>query len=443
MNSYEEYIPKVIESLRSSYGEEFFNSITLQLNDIISADYTFIARLNKERYTSQTISLVAKNNITDNFEYSLTDTPCADVSDDSVCMYPQNICTLYPHDQLLIDMNIEGYVGTPLHDSNGNVMGIIVALYEKEIEDTQFIATLFNFFSGRISAELERYDREKELEKLNRTLEHRVNERTQELSNALANLQDSQQQLIEQEKMASLGSLVAGVAHEINTPLGVAILSSSNIEEIINTLNHKLIEHTLSKADFEQNLSRLSELMQSLNYNLQRSAQLVQNFKKVAVERNTDEKTSLELNAWIKTLTSSLLPMTNKAGIQLTINIADEKLMLNTFPAKLSQVIVNLITNSVNHAFPSNKIFDNKSITVEATSTDKTVIFTVTDNGVGINKEIESKIFDPFFTTNRIAGNTGLGLSIISNIVSGNLHGTITLNNELQQGCQFVISLPK
>ncbi|MDG1750871.1 MAG: HAMP domain-containing sensor histidine kinase [Thalassotalea sp.] len=443
MPSFEKYIPKVIESLRSSYGEEFFNSITLQLDDIINADYTFIARINKEKYTSQTISLVAKSKIADNFEYALQDTPCADVSDDTVCMYPKGICSIYPHDQLLIDMNIEGYVGTPLHDSHGNVMGLIVALYENPIKDTDFIVTLFDFFSGRISAELERYDREKELEKLNRTLEQRVEERTQELTNTLAILKSSQDKLVEQEKMASLGGLVAGVAHEINTPLGVSILSSSNIEEIINTLQTKLIEQTLSKTDLEKNLLLLHELVASLNHNLKRSAHLVQNFKQVAVEHSTDKKTPIKLKKWIENLSTSLLPMTKKHNITLELAIEGDDFQIHTYPAKLSQVFVNLITNAVHHAFPASFILESKTINISAKATKKELILIVSDNGIGIDKNIQRKIFDPFFTTNRASGNTGLGLSIISNIITSSLQGTISLNDTIERGCQFIITLPK
>ena len=185
MHFFDKNLAQIIKSLKSSYGSDFFDSLTLQLHQLIGADYTFIAKLDKARYVSQTISLVAKGNKADNFEYSLTDTPCADVSDNSVCIYPRDICALYPNDQLLIDMKIDGYLGAPLHDSNGDVMGLIVALYETEITNGDEVVALFELFSGRISAEIEREDKELQLKYLNNSLEDKVNRRTQELSSNL------------------------------------------------------------------------------------------------------------------------------------------------------------------------------------------------------------------------------------------------------------------
>ena len=443
MTQFEQYISTILTTLKSSYGEELLNTLTLQLHSIINADYTFIARLDTEKYTSTTISLVAKGEIADNFEYSLKSTPCADVSDDSVCMYPEGICQLYPDDQLLIDMNIEGYVGTPLHDSSGNVMGLIVALYEEKIADTQFVASLFELLSGRIAAELERSDKVKELYDLNKTLEARVETRTQELSEALTHLQESQDKLIEQEKMASLGNLVAGVAHEINTPLGVAVLSASNIQEIVRKLQKQFDSQTLSKTALKNALNDIKNSEETMSYNLNRAAQLVQNFKQVAVERNIDELRTIELKPWLDSLCTSLLPILKKQDITLNVVVNDPMLTIDSYPAKLSQVLTNLVTNAITHGFPAAQDFRDKTICIIVASIEDRVIIEVSDNGVGIDKEIADKIYEPFFTTNRQAGNTGLGLSIVTNIIKGNLNGHIRLTHEENPGTEFTIDLPK
>ncbi|NRA15238.1 MAG: response regulator [Oceanospirillaceae bacterium] len=181
MNDFEHVLPEIITSLKSTCGHEFFDRLTLELGKHIGADYTFIARLNKEKNTSRTISLVAKGKLIENFEYSLNDTPCADINAESLCIYPEGICELYPDDQLLIDMNIEGYVGIPLCDPQGDMIGIMVALHEKKIENPDFTVTLFELFSRRISTEIERTERDQELHDLTKTLEVKVEERTQEL----------------------------------------------------------------------------------------------------------------------------------------------------------------------------------------------------------------------------------------------------------------------
>ncbi|QOY51659.1 PAS domain S-box protein [Candidatus Sulfurimonas baltica] len=149
-------LKNIIEALKNSSGQQFFENIVLSLASTINVDYVFIARLDDKKINSTTIALAAKGEIVDNFVYDLKDTPCADVSDNSVCCFTQGITKLYPKDQLLIDMNIESYIGTPLQDSKGNVMGLIVALSEKKIENEDFIKTLFEVFSGRIAVELER-----------------------------------------------------------------------------------------------------------------------------------------------------------------------------------------------------------------------------------------------------------------------------------------------
>jgi PAS domain S-box-containing protein len=179
MSKLEQALPNIIKSLRSTYGNDFFNEMTLQLNKATGADYTFIAQVNYDTYTSKTISLVIKNQLVDNFEYSLNNTPCAVLTKDNVCLYPKEICSLFPKDQLLIDMEIEGYVGVPLHDSQGEVIGIIVALHENEIKNTDFIKTLFEIFSGRIAAEMERKVQENNLKQLNIELAAKIDELVQ------------------------------------------------------------------------------------------------------------------------------------------------------------------------------------------------------------------------------------------------------------------------
>ena len=180
-------IRTIIVAVSNTYGDDFFNSITLALHNVIGADYTFIAVLDAEKSISKTIALVAKGQIVDNFDYALEGTPCANVADDSICYYRDHVCETFPKDQLLIDMHIEAYLGTPLHDSKQEVMGLIVSLYEEPLEDDHEVVTLFKVFSGRIAAELERRDYEI-------SLEQKVLSRTLALSSTEEQLQQAQQQ---------------------------------------------------------------------------------------------------------------------------------------------------------------------------------------------------------------------------------------------------------
>ena len=170
MSELEYVIPEIIKGLKSTSGDAFFHKITLQLNKIIAADYTFIARVDLAQQTAKTISMVVNGEIVDNFEYELNHTPCAVLIDDSVCIYPEKTCDLFPKDHMLVDMNIEGYLGVALIDSHQEIIGIIVALHKTKIEDPEFAITLFELFSGRISAEMERIEQNHDLERLNKEL---------------------------------------------------------------------------------------------------------------------------------------------------------------------------------------------------------------------------------------------------------------------------------
>jgi len=164
-------LKRIINGLENTSGNDFFKKIVLNLSLVIQNDYIFIARLDLNHRIATTIALSANNKIIDNFTYALAETPCANVAKDATCCYPIDVASLFPNDQLLIDMNIQGYIGTPLHHSNGDVLGIIVALSEKPITNEEQIVTLFDVFSGRISAEIERTEQEKKLNHMLKNLQ--------------------------------------------------------------------------------------------------------------------------------------------------------------------------------------------------------------------------------------------------------------------------------
>lgn len=146
-------------------GDDFFKRIVIESQAIIHSDYTFIARVSHNEFKASTIALMSFEGIISNFDYSLKDTPCANVVDDSVCCYPNHVCELFPHDQLLIDMSIKGYIGSPLKDSAGNIIGILVALYHQPMQEKSFVHDFFQGIAGRVASELENTQRIESLEK--------------------------------------------------------------------------------------------------------------------------------------------------------------------------------------------------------------------------------------------------------------------------------------
>ncbi len=428
----EKILRGIIEGVSNNYGKAFFDTITLKLHESIAADFTFIARLDLDAYVSRTVSLVANGKVVDNIEYSLKDTPCANVADNSVCLYKDSITHLFPKDQLLVDMGIVGYVGTPLHDSDGNVMGLIVALYKQPIKDIEFVKTIFQLFSGRIAGEIERTEYQ-----LN--LESKVAKRTAHLEDAMQSLKRTQALLVRQEKLASLGGVVAGVAHEINTPLGIAKTGHSLQVDKTKKLIKSFDENTLTASSMKAYLSDSMEVMATVTDNLERAIDLVQNFKYAAVDRIDDSVHTHNINKLVTRVTTSLAAEFLRSQIKCTIDI-DAGLEITTHGSDLTQVISNLIMNAAVHAFDGKS---DRKIEVSVKDTGDTFELLVTDNGRGVDKSIQKNVFDPFVTTKRSEGSTGLGMNIVHNQVTGSLKGQIELICPLAGGTQWKLSLPK
>ena len=427
----ESILREIIEGVSNNYGKSFFETITLKMHQVIGADFTFIARLDIDAYVSRTIALAAGDEIVDNMEYSLEHTPCANVADNSVCMYPDEITRLFPDDQLLIDMGIEGYIGTPLHDANGHVMGLTVALYKKPIENPEFIQTVFQVFSGRIAAEIDRME-------YAQALEEKVLQRTQHLEDALTQLKLTQKQLIHQEKLASLGGVVAGVAHEINTPLGLVKTSTSFQRDLLKQLAQTFETQSLTLSGMKVFIEKSEEASTAIELNLERAIDLVNNFKFAAVDRIDGNLYEHQLNQFMQHLLTPLSAEFERNNIQVQSNIPST-IKIITFGSDLSQVLNNLIMNASVHAFTD---IDHPLIVIDACEKGDKVIIEVKDNGVGIDESIRDSIYEPFVTTKRNHGSTGLGMNIVHNLVTGKLGGEICLLPS-QQGTIWQITLPK
>lgn len=436
-------LQEIIKSIANTYGDKFFTALILALDKVIKSDYTFIARLDKCRNVSQVVALVAKGESAKPFEYSLKNTPCADVADNSVCLYPKNILKSFPADQLLIDMHIEGYIGSPLHDSKGEVIGLIVALYEQPIEDQEFTLALFQLFSGRISAEFERVEREQELVELNKELDNKVTERTRDLEKTISELKAMQKQLIEAEKMSALGNMVAGIAHEVNTPLGIAITAQSHLAEQFKLFTRKLETNSVTMGDMQHFVEANEQSLPMIDKNLYRAKKLIENFKETATDQHVMEVEKIDLHAYYQKIITTLTPLLKKKNAHIDFQnlLTDPNEKVATLPGCHAQLLTNLVNNSVQHGFNSIEQLEKglNKITISLSKQGDDFIVDYQDNGQGIEKAVQSKVFEPFYTTKRAAGNSGLGMSICYNLVVGKLKGSMQCCDS-KQGAYFRVT---
>lgn len=272
-----------------------------------------------------------------------------------------------------------------------------------------------------------------ELKKLYEELEDRVEERTKALKDAMT-------QLVEQEKMASLGGIVSGVAHEINTPLGIGVTVSSYLKKISEELKLNLNNNTLSKSKMNEFLNSNSESLSILETNLARAAELVNSFKKISVNQSTEDITQFNLQDYLGMILLSLKHEYKNKAYQIEID-CDPDIVIYTYAGVYSQIFTNFLMNSFIHGF---KDKETGKITIKALQypKEKRLVITYSDDGHGIPDSILDRIFEPFFTTNRANGGSGLGLYIVYNLVGQKLGGSINCHSSPEGGTTFVIDVP-
>lgn len=259
-----------------------------------------------------------------------------------------------------------------------------------------------------------------------------------ELEKTLENLRSTQKKLIEAEKMASLGSLVAGVAHEINTPLGIGVTSVTSIQEELKELQTQYSENSLSHDTMDKYLDHSDQLCTILHKNLIRASELIQSFKQVAVDQSTEELREINLKDYCNEILNSLGPKFKRSAITIHNQCADD-IKISTYAGVIYQVLSNLLINSLTHAYDENQQGD---IKIQAQLNSDKVTIDYHDDGKGIDTEHLDKVFEPFYTTRRGSGGTGLGLSIVYNLVTGKLKGTIDIINSEMCGTHFKIQFP-
>ncbi len=334
----------------------------------------------------------------------------------------------------------EHWMGCPLLDQQHQALGaIVIQSYSPEHTFSEEDQALFALIANHVSNALQG------LQSMDR-LERAVHERTAmleqqnaALNTAMSALRDAQSELVRQEKLASLGRLVAGVAHEINTPLGICVTATSHLVQELKLTREELAAGEMTEDSLQQFLDIVDQSLRIMTTNTQRAAALVRSFKQVAVDQSSDHIRSFNLKTYLSEVLLSLQPKLKGRPVKVEVDCAPD-IVLDSFPGAVSQIVTNLLMNSLVHGFEHEQ--DGK-IVLRAALEDDTVVLDYSDDGAGMDADTLAKLFDPFFTTRRGSGGSGLGAHILYNLVTGPLGGTVKVESAPGQGLRYHLRFPR
>ncbi|NMG07938.1 ATP-binding protein [Brasilonema sp. UFV-L1] len=456
---------EVTKGISTTIGEAFFYSLVQHMTKALGVHCALISELNQnDQQQASTLAFCVDNKIVSNFNYSLDNSPCKDiVQKRQLCCYPQDIQFQFPGNTFLMQLEIESYLAAPLCDSVGRCLGLLAVMDQKPLDDLHNVELFVSIFATRAATELERQQTESALQRL--TQQER--ERALQLEQALEKLQRTHSQLVQNEKMVSLGQLVAGVAHEINNPLNFIYGNLAYASEYANDLlklvqlyqkyyPHPVseIQAALTTTDFNFLQEDLPKLISSMIMGADRIRQIVlllRNFSRL----DQGEITAMDIH---EGLDNTLLLLQNRlkatpgylnTGIQVIKEYGNLP-NVECNAGQINQVFMNILTNAIDalrsaqeSAVEAQPICDpNPCIRIQTAVLDSEyIIVAITDNGPGMTEEVLSKLFEPFFTTKSVGAGTGLGMSISYDIVEKH-GGELTCLSAPGQGAKFIIKMP-
>jgi signal transduction histidine kinase len=330
-----------------------------------------------------------------------------------------------------IGVAIASSISAPLRELRTAMHAIVGGDYDKRVEGIEARDEI-----GEMARAVEVF-RENAIAK--RRAEGELRASKDRAEGALTDLRETQKSLIEAEKLAALGSLVAGVAHEVNNPVGISLTVASSLARRCETFAAELEDGQLRRSRLTEFVEGNREAANQLVGNLQRAGELIQSFKQVAVDRSHEQRRQFDLRTSTEQIISSLRPGLKKTKVELVPEVP-AGIMLDSYPGAYGQVVTNLVLNAVTHGFADGLL---GTIRIEARRMNAAQIeLVIADDGLGMSEEVQRRAFDPFFTTRRTQGGTGLGLHIVYNLVTRRLGGRITFASAPNRGTTFRITLP-
>ncbi|MEO5334348.1 MAG: ATP-binding protein [Magnetococcus sp. YQC-5] len=342
------------------------------------------------------------------------------------------------HDISFAGMKPHGHYSVPML-SGEYLLGVLTLYLQPGQIRNREEESLIQAIGNTLGSMIERKNLEDSLYKQNLVLEEKVSERTAELNAHLTSLKLAQDQLIQSERLAALGGLVAGISHEINTPVGSSYTAVTYLETETNKFHLTYQAGNLRREALDHFLANVIEATHLIKANLKRASDLILAFKQVSVDQISQEKRAFNVREYLEEIVFTLRPQLKTTHHQVIIE-CPARIELNSYPGALSQIISNLVMNSLSYAFGPEQ---HGTMRIHAGLLNRETVFLhYQDNGKGMDKETLKQIYEPFFTTNRNLGGSGLGMHIVYNLVTQRLHGTIEAYSTPGQGTEFRIQFP-
>ena len=356
----------------------------------------------------------------------------------------EKICTLMTQGQIkevLGAHDFTSWMAAPLISTNILHGIMVIQSYDHKIIYTQEDLKLLDFFAKHVANAIESAinTTQRKESQLKLATQHRLLEqKNRDLNQLILKLKSTQKELIQKEKMAALGGLVAGVAHEINTPLGICVTGISHLQEEYKLLKHAIENNELTESKLMSFFDDMSEVLIILETNIQRGAELINSFKQVAVDQSSNELRTINLSQYIHSVILSLKPRLKRSKATIKVD-CNENISLDVNAGAISQIISNLIINSIKHGF--NETNEGK-ILIEAYEKNKNIIIRYRDDGAGMDEHALTQLFEPFYTTKRGEGGSGLGTHLVYNLVTSSLKGKLDVQSKLGKGLAYLIKFP-
>lgn len=446
----------LVEGTAAATNADFLKLLVCKLAVALDVRYTFITECidpkpKKQATRLRTLAFWMGQAIGDNFEYALTGTPCERVTEEKSCgFYPNNIQSLFPTDQHLFQLQVVSYIGIPLLDSEGNLMGHLAALDDKPMENRDYLESIMRIFTARAAAEMER-----------KQTEEALRESSEHLAKALHELKQAQLHLVQSEKMSALGQLVAGIAHEINNPVtfiqGNLFPVQQYIQDLLNLLNLYQAHFPNATLEIQREIEAIDlpfiqedsmRLIGSMQVGTARIDEIVRSLRLFS---RLDEAEIKAVNihdgvdSTLMFLDNRLKSTDNKTAITVLKEYGDIPLV-ECYAGYLNQVFMNVLVNAIDalEIFQENTSNDlNPTIKIRTEfSTPDHVIIYIADNGFGMDEIVKNQLFNPFFTTKPVGKGTGMGMSISYQIVTEKHRGTLQCKSSPGEGTEFIIKIP-